>query len=100
MSLSAIYFELHRQAARSGEDRSHTFTGGARIAVRVKDNVTTLTIMRKGKRVGSTELVTFKRDCNVPPDAARYPADEQGQHTDEGGVVWWYVAYRWAEEGD
>jgi hypothetical protein len=92
MSLSSIYTELHRHAARTGTDRAQTLTGGARIAVRVQAGIVTLTISRQKKKVGDTELITFRRDCGVPPDAARYPAEGQGQKGD-----FWYIAYRWAE---
>ena len=97
MSISAIYQELHRNAQRTGEDRSHTFSGGARIAVRVQGGVVTLTIARKTKRVGSVELETFKRDCGVPAGAVRWPADG-GQATREAaGVTWWCIAFQWEE---
>jgi hypothetical protein len=99
MSLTAIYFELHRRAQETGESRGHTFTGGARLAVAVSGNQTTLTIMRKGKKVGDTELTTFKRDCNVPTDAIRYPIEGQGQRVGDAGVTWHFVAYRWLEGG-
>jgi ribosomal protein L18 len=58
MSLSNLYLELHTQAARTGQDRSLDLRGGARIAVRVQDNVVTLTISRKAKKVG--ELVAAR----------------------------------------
>ena len=94
MSLSSIYTELHRRAALTGEDRAIDLKGGARLAVRVQGDVTTLTISRQKKRVGDTELITFKRDCNVPETAARIPAEGQGQHGDA-----WYIAFRWREDG-
>ena len=94
MSLANLYTELHRNAARTGTDRPLELRGGARLVVRSIDGVVTLTISRAKKRVGDTELITFRRDCGVPPDAARYPAEGQGQHGDA-----WYVAYRWAEGG-
>ena len=98
MSLSSIYTELHRQAARTGTDRAQTLTGGARIAVRCREGVVTLTISRKAKRIGDTELVTFKRDCGVPESAVRFPAEEQGtkEHDD---ATWHYIAFRWREDG-
>lgn len=98
MSLATIYQELHRRASETSQDRGHTLSGGARIAVRVRDGQATLTIMRKTKRVGAAELETFKRDCGVPGDAARYPAEDQGQHTDADGQAWWYVVFRWSSE--
>lgn len=99
MTLSSLYTELHRQAERHGEDRAVELKGGARLAVRCIDGVTTLTISRKGKKLGDTEIVTFKQHCGVPETATRYPAE--GQNTrDADGVAWFYVAYRWAEGVD
>jgi len=40
-----------------------------------------LTISRKGKKVGDVELITFKRDCNVPESAVRFPAEDQHTRT-------------------
>ena len=98
MSLSSIYTELHRNAARTHTDRAQDLAGGARLAVRVKAGVVILTISRKGKKVGDVELITFKRDCNVPESAVRFPAEDQHTRTIEG-VVWHSVSYRWREDG-
>ena len=57
MSLSSLYQELHRRAADTGEDRATTLKGGARLAVRVAQGIVTLTISRKGKQLGATEIV-------------------------------------------
>jgi hypothetical protein len=99
MSLANLYTELHRAAARSGTDRALDLKGGARLAVRVQNGVTTLTIARKAKKVGDTELITFKRDCGVPSDAVRFPSDAQGTREYEGSI-WYYITYRWAEGVD
>ena len=98
MSLSSIFTELHRNAARTGLDRATDLRGGARLAVRCREGVVTLTISRKGKRVGDVELVTFRRDCGVPESAVRFPLDEQGQRVVDGAVHF-YIAYRWREDG-
>lgn len=97
MSLASMYTELHRQAARTGQDRRLELKGGAALAVRVRAGEITLTISRKGKRLGDVELVTFRRDCGVPADAIRYPVDEQATRKDSAGLLWFYVAYRWSE---
>lgn len=83
MSLANIYLHLHARAAETGEDRRVDLSGGARLSVRVQGGVTTLTISRKGKRVGDTELLTFKRECGVPAYASRYPGDDQGTRKDD-----------------
>ena len=98
MRLTDIYAELVRSAQRSGQDRGHTFSGGARIAVRVAGKITTLTISRSGKLVGDTELITFKRDCGVPPHARRIPDVGQARRLDDAGQAWHYVAYCWQED--
>lgn len=97
MSLASIYLQLHRRAAETNTDRSYELKGGAKIAVRVRDGVTTLTIARKGKKVGATELETFRRDCGVPATASRWPTDDQATRHDDEGLLWFYIAYRWAE---
>jgi hypothetical protein len=97
MTLTSMYTELHRHAARTGQDRRQELRGGARIAVRVRDGIVTLTISRKGKPVGDTELIVFRRDCGVPATATRYPLDEQATRTDAAGAQWWCVTYRWSE---
>ncbi len=96
MSLSNLYLELHRRARESGQDRALDLKGGARIAVRVQDGVTTLTISRKLKPLGSVEIETFKRECPVPASAIRFPLEGQGAIAREG-MQWHYIAYRWRE---
>jgi hypothetical protein len=97
MSLANLYTELHRQSRESGEDRALDLRGGARIAVRVQDGITTLTISRSKKPLGAAEIETFKRDCGVPPDAIRFPLE--GQRTiDREGATWHAITYRWKEE--
>ena len=100
MSLESMYQELHRQAARTGQDRALELKGGARLAVRVREDVVTLTISRSKKPLGATEIETFKRDCGVPSTAIRFPQEEQGTRKDDQGVLWWYIAYRWREVSD
>lgn len=97
MSLSSIYTELHRNAARTGTDRAQDLRGGARLAVRVQAGVVTLTISRAKKKIGTTELEVFKRDCGVPETAVRFPLDEQGTK-EHDGALWYYIAFRWAEK--
>jgi hypothetical protein len=99
MSLESIFREAKIQAQRTQTDRPLNLRGGARLVVRVNENVVTLTIARKAKKVGDTELITFKRDCAVPDNAIRFP--QEGQNTrDADGQTWWYVAFRWSEGVD
>jgi hypothetical protein len=89
--------ELHRRARESGEDRSLDLKGGARIAVRVSDGVTTLTISRSKKPLGATEIETFKRDLGIPATAIRFPLEGQRQIARDG-QTWHAITYRWREE--
>jgi hypothetical protein len=91
-----MYQELRRRAMETGEDRALTLKGGARLAVRVQADVVTLTISRSKKPLGATELETFRRDCDIPASAIRFPLDEQGTRTVDG-VIWWYIAFRWRD---
>src|SRR5262249_22790196 len=96
MSLSILYQELHRRALVSGEPRSQTLTGGARLTVRASGGRTILTIARKGKAVGETELSTFRAACGVPDTAERRP--EMGQNRMEHeGSLWHYCSFTWEE---
>lgn len=97
MSLESLFREAKARAATTQTDRPLNLKGGARLVVRVQGDVITLTIARKIKRVGDTELITFKRDCNVPSNAIRFPLEGQNQRTDAEGVLWHYIAYRWRE---
>jgi hypothetical protein len=96
MSLAGIYIDLWRTAQETGQDAARDLHGGARLAVRVQGDVTTLTIARKTKRVGDVELKTFVRDCGVPEHAIRFPLEGQGTREVES-VLYYYVAYRWRE---
>jgi hypothetical protein len=96
MSLAGIYLDLWRTAQETGRDAHRELNGGARLAVRVADDVTTLTISRQTKPLGAVELKTFVRDCGVPEHAIRFP--QEGQITRErDGVLWHSITYRWRE---
>jgi hypothetical protein len=71
--LTDIYAELRRQAERTDQDRATELTGGARLCVRVRDQVVTLS------------------------SATRWPVEGQHQRT-RGGIVYHQVVYRWAEQ--
>lgn len=68
----------------------------ARLAVRVRDGETILSVARKGAPVGDREDLTFKVNCGVPPGATRYPADGQRTVERDGGMFY-QVVYRWKE---
>lgn len=94
MKLADLYAELRRQAARTGEDRFTELTGGARLCVRVRDGVVTLSIARRERRVGDVEETTFRVACKVPPEAVRWPAAGQHERT-HGGATYHQVVFRW-----
>lgn len=97
MSITNIYLELLRRARETGQDRATTLRGGARIAVRCRDTVITLTISRATKPLGATEIETFKRDLGIPTHAIRYPIEGQNRKARDG-ATWHYIAYRFREE--
>lgn len=97
MSLANMFLEARIQAARTGTDRPLELRGGARLVVRVQGGVVTLTISRPKKRVGDTELITFRRDCGVPDTAVRFPQEGQNPREREG-VTWHSITYRWRDE--
>jgi hypothetical protein len=100
--LTQVAAELLKQARRTHEDRAADLAHGARIAFRVEQYeacaVVTLSIARKGKPVGTSEEVTFKRYCNVPPGATRYPETPEQQRLHRDGQEWHRILYRWTEE--
>lgn len=98
--LSAIYQRLRSAALQSGYDQRHDLPQGARLTVRVRDGVETVTFARRGAVVGSTEEQTFKKHCGVPSGAERIPAEGQQMRRDERGWAWHLVAYRWQMEGE
>jgi hypothetical protein len=99
MSLSGIFIDLWRTAQETGQDAARELNGGARLAVRVLGDVTTLTISRKQKPVGAVELRTFLHDCGVPESAVRFPQEGQNVREREGSQ-WHSISYRWRNESE
>jgi hypothetical protein len=96
VSLSNMFIEMKRRAGETGDDRATDLKGGARLAVRVRSDVITLTISRKEKALGATEIETFKRDCGVPATAERLP-DAGQRKRERDGATWHTITYRWRE---
>jgi hypothetical protein len=100
--LTQIAAELLKQARRTGADRAADLAHGARIAFRVEQfeeiETITLSIARRGKPVGASEEVTFKRYCAVPPGATRHPDAPEQQRLLRDGQEWHRIVYRWVEE--
>ena len=96
-------------ARRTGRDQRCPLTHGAAFVVRVRDGVITVRLKRKGKRLGDTELETFKAHFGIPPGAERIPAEGQEEvrviepvkepiEATEVQVTYFCVAFRWKEE--
>ena len=97
-SLRAIYQDMLTKArALPGEDQIHQLSKGARIALRLRDGIQTVTFSRMYVEVGAIELGTFVSHCSIPPQAKRIPAEGQGKRN-EGGRFRYYVAYQWQPE--
>jgi len=94
VTLADLYKRLANEARATGEDRATELTGGARLCVRIRDGVTTLSIARHGKPVGATELRTFQCYCAVPKEATRWPAEGQHERALNGKTLF-QVVYRW-----
>jgi hypothetical protein len=96
MSLANMFIEMKRRARETGDDRATDLKGGARLAVRVRSDVITLTISRKEKALGATEVETFRRDCGIPATAERLP-DAGQRKRERDGATWHTITYRWRE---
>ena len=96
--LSAIYAKLVADVkALPGYDQAHNLMNGARIAVRLRDNLQTVTFSRGDVELGAVELDTFKTHCAIPEHARRIPAI--GQNLVPKTVrARYYVAFQWAVE--
>lgn len=98
--LQNLFISLRRQAADTGLDQAHELFHGARLAVRVHEDVITLTISRQAQLVGEVELSTFRQHCKVPQTAQRWPVEGQNEHIDTFGRSWHYVAWRWCTDDE
>lgn len=97
-ALRDLFQALLTGATASGEDRALTLSHGARLAVRVREGVTTVSIARCDKPVGDREEITFRAQCAFPAGAERIPETGQRQVPTTDGATWYQVAYRWRQE--
>lgn len=100
--ITPLYNQIRSRAAATRQVRSIDLKNGARMAIRVKPvdggEQITLSFARKKTKLGTTEEIVFKRDCNVPAHAERIPADPSLQELKMvEGEAWNLVAYRWVE---
>jgi hypothetical protein len=87
-TIATLYAEAAaRQSAAAYGDAYKALRGGADIRVRVRGRRRQIILGRRGAPVGEVEIVTFRRDGNVPADAER---------TDYAAPSGWhYVALSW-----
>jgi hypothetical protein len=110
--IERIFEQLLRNSRRTATIRRAPLKGGAELAVLVQAGTVTLTIKRKDQPVGDRELLTFRRDCNVPADAEQLTPPEQATRyvavrvrRDDGSEAieqetWRYVTWRWPDAED
>lgn len=97
-NLSAIYAKLVKDAQALPKcDHATTLRNGARIALRLRNNVQTVTFSRSDVEVGEIELTTFQKHCAIPAHARRIPESGQGERNEDVRLRR-YVAYRWTVE--
>jgi len=92
--LSARYQQLVADTKALKRDQFHNLMNGARIAVRIRDNVQTVTFSRGDVELGAIELGTFVTHCRIPTHARRIPATGQGLVPNEVRARY-YVAFQW-----
>ncbi len=94
--LTMLYQELVTQARATGRDAAKNLTKGARMAVRIRDGVQTVTFSRFGAPLGEQELTTFVAHCTIPTSARRIPEKLGAQgHMEMVSGIRYYVAYTW-----
>ena len=94
--LRELYEHLLDRARATSEDQACQLRGGARIVVRVRAGIVTLSLGRKEKPLGDREEITFMVACRVPVGATRIPAVGQIER-EKDGAIWHVVGFRWAE---
>jgi hypothetical protein len=91
MTLRSTFTRLYAEAAARQRDDAPgesyaALRHGADIKVRVQGRRRQIILGRQGAPVGEGEIVTFRRDGSIPPEATR--ADYQARR-------WHYVALSW-----
>lgn len=102
-ALEAQYQHILDRASTTGEVRRLDIPrDGIRLAVRVtideQIRAITLTIARKGRRVGMGEETKYRKLCKVPANATRSPVQTSEQERRvEPDTEWFLIGYKWAE---
>jgi hypothetical protein len=89
--LSRLYEQLYQQALRRPRTQRAPLPGGARLAITITETHAIVSFARHGKRLGDTEITTFRAHCGIPDIAQRIP--EQGQALQ--GESWYVMGYTW-----
>jgi hypothetical protein len=92
-----LWDHLLRRARATQQPAHSDLWKGARLVATVRDGWITCTIARVEKKVGDTELGVFRRDCAIPFEARRSPAEGQMTKLFQG-QTWHCVVYQWEEE--
>jgi hypothetical protein len=95
-TLINMYTHLLDRARASGQDRHVDLHGGARVAVRVKDGLITVSIARTPQRLGDVEIITFHKHFQIPAHAVRFPEEGQAKRTVDK-TDWWMIGWTWAD---
>lgn len=93
--LPLLLAQLRRGAEIRGTPRGVQLSHGARVAFKVTATHIMFAVSRPDRRIGDTELLTFRAAAGVPGHAVRIPAD--GQEMIDGGDArtWFRVGWRW-----
>jgi hypothetical protein len=106
--IAQLYNHLLSRAQATGDLQRADLRGGARLYVRCEADTITVSFARRSKHLSDTEIVTFRRHCDVPASAERLPASGQAERkptvrvddAEHGPMdvpqTWYVVAYRWS----
>lgn len=113
-TLCSIYEQMEREADKKGQA-----TAMLRGGVRVKRTISTISdgdetvflntcaIWRRHKKLGDTEIITFRKHFAIPDGARRLPNKGQKEHwetveleaadgeMEQGRVKWYGIAWKW-----
>lgn len=95
--LSDIFRELCATAAATGRDRGIDLSRGTRLAVRVRNGITTVSLARPRIPIGKSEEITVRVNCQFPTHAERLP-DAGQRRLHYRGQTWFQVVFRWRQQ--
>lgn len=95
--LSDLFRNLAATAAATDTARMIKLGRGMRLAVRVRDGVTLVSVFRPHVPIGATEETTIRVNCRFPQHAERWPALGQ-RRLHRRGTTWFRIVFRWKED--